>query len=109
MTRLQRTHAERRNLRKMAMVWCFMANSMLTVDMIPEAAASVMVSAMFIREVLKPSRSWQKGISRVAFWSFDNMYSEPQCYECALADRPPSACAPCPLVLLARTSPLVSC
>ena len=28
-----------------------------------------------------PSRCWQKGISRVAVWSFDNMYSDTQCWE----------------------------
>ena len=27
------------------------------------------------------SRSWQKGINRVAIWSFDNMYSDTQCWE----------------------------
>ena len=28
-----------------------------------------------------PSRSWQKGINRVTIWSFENMYSDTQCWE----------------------------
>ena len=58
------------------MVWCFASMTCLDMGLIEEAAAAFLTGAVTMREVLKQSRSWQKGINRVPIWAFENMYSD---------------------------------
>ncbi|KAL3929180.1 MAG: hypothetical protein SGPRY_002065 [Prymnesium sp.] len=78
---LLRTAAERRTLRRISMMLLYHANALVLNDMLEFVATSWGMSVLALRELLKPSRSWQKGINRVVVWSFENMYSEAQCYE----------------------------
>ena len=84
MVQLLRTAPEVKHLRRVSVIWCFAAACMMNIDMLEEQGAAVLMAAVAAREVLKPTRSWQKGINRVVIWSFDNMYSEVQCYQCVL-------------------------
>ena len=83
MTVLLRSAPERKVLRRLAMVWCYASMTCIHMGLIEEAGAAFLTGIVTMREVLKPSRSWQKGINRVPLWAFENMYSEAQCYQCA--------------------------
>ena len=37
---------------------------------------------------LRPSRSWAKGVARVRTWSFEQMYTESDCWEHAFPQAP---------------------
>ena len=50
-------------------------------DMLDEACRLLEQASHYLLETLMPSRSWATGINRVAIWSFDNMFSEEECWE----------------------------
>ena len=87
MARLIRTAPEKRNLRRIAIVYAILANMMITQDMFDEAGIVLPMAGVAATALMQPSRSWQKGINRVAIWSFDNMFSEEKAYECAATNR----------------------
>ena len=50
-------------------------------DMLDEACRLLEQASHYLLETLMPSRSWATCINRVAIWSFDNKYSEEECWE----------------------------
>ena len=69
-------------LRRRMLVPLVFGFSVLVMDDQLEDACYILTAALAGARMLSgPSRSWQKGINRVAVWSFDNMYTDTQCWE----------------------------
>ena len=81
MVLLLRTAAERRTLwRKVASA--FVAyDSVLERDVVEEALSAANVALLAKIELLRPFRSWKKGISRAVVKAFENLYSHETCYQ----------------------------
>ena len=69
-------------VRRRQLVPLLFAFATLVIDDQLEEACYVLSAVIAGARMLSgPSRCWQKGINRVAVWSFENMYSDTQCWE----------------------------
>ena len=59
----------------------FIFSALMMDDELEDACYVLSAVLCGARMLSGPSRSWQKGINRVTIWSFENMYSDTQCWE----------------------------
>ena len=81
MVLLVRSAAETRDVEAVTAIMLIATGvSVLTGDM-EATLASATLTLQGIGFLVGPSRSWASGLNRVAVWSFDNMYTEDQCWD----------------------------
>ena len=100
---LVRSAPERNTLRHISMVFLWYTVQLASYDELDAAFATFSLCTAAAELLMQPSRrhaaflsrslpaieppsrapldSWQKGVNRAVFWSFDNMFSEPSCWE----------------------------